>query len=51
MKEKKQIFYAANLADKESPEALDQNRAKSFISSVIDNDLKNKRRNDIYCEI
>ena len=45
MKEKKQIFHAANLADKESPEALDQNRAMSFISSVIDNDLKNKRRN------
>lgn len=47
MKEKKQIFNAANLADKESPEVLDQNRAKSFISSVIDNDLKNKRRNDM----
>lgn len=47
MKEKKQIFHAANLADKESPEVLDQNRAKSFISSVIDNDQKNKRRNDM----
>ena len=40
MDEKKQIFNAANLADKSAPEELDKKRASDFISSVLDKDQK-----------
>lgn len=40
MDEKKQIFNAANLADKSAPEELDKKRASDFISSVLDKGQK-----------
>ena len=40
MDEKKQIFNAANLADKSAPVELDKKRASDFISSVLDKDQK-----------